>query len=218
MVSSTLPHQVIQVIQEIRDSVEMPRCCALLDSLQSGESRRTKARRYRDGAVKIMDLLRPELTSSDIHSYEQYYDRFHDIPESWTSERLSAAKELWEFVLSLDEWLTHARITSTRFENSSRCSRLDNQDIERRVRFDNPRRDPPANTPDTRNATVGYTGTSWLPNTFYTPAYTPVYTPAYTPTWVQAWSPTYVPVTSLSPSLASVPQWASSPFTRPVWA
>ncbi|KAI0674875.1 hypothetical protein C8Q78DRAFT_1112128 [Trametes maxima] len=201
MSSCTLPHhQVIHVIQEIRDSVEMPRRCVLLDSLQSDESRRTRARRYRDGAVKIMDLLRPELTSSDIHSYERYYDCFHDIPESWVSERLSAAKKLWEFVLSLDEWLAHARITSTPFESSSRRSHIDNRDGERKVRFDNPCRDlgPPTNTPDTRNATVSYTGTTWWPNTVCTPAYTPVYTTAYTPTWVQAWSPTYVPMTSLS--------------------
>ncbi|KAI0368366.1 hypothetical protein BV20DRAFT_925834, partial [Pilatotrama ljubarskyi] len=104
--------RTIQVIQEIKDSVEKPHRCGWLENMQSEESKRTKARRYRDGAVKIMDLLRPELTASDIASYERYYDDLYNTPETWANERLAAAKALWEYVLSLDEWLSHARITA----------------------------------------------------------------------------------------------------------
>ncbi|KAI0633509.1 hypothetical protein C8Q77DRAFT_794133 [Trametes polyzona] len=105
--------QVIQVIQEIKDYVDKVHRCSWLENLQSDETRRMKARRYRDGAIKIMDLLRNDLRPSDITSYELYYQHLRNVPRTWISERLAAARRLWEYVLSLDERLSHERITST---------------------------------------------------------------------------------------------------------
>ncbi|KAI0661390.1 hypothetical protein C8Q70DRAFT_1052470 [Cubamyces menziesii] len=105
--------QVIHVIQEIKDSVEKPRRWGWAESLQSEEAKRLRIRRYRDGAVKIMDLLGPDLSSDDVVVYQDLYDALDEIPERWTNDRLEAAKNLWEYVLSLDEWLSHERITSS---------------------------------------------------------------------------------------------------------
>ncbi|KAI0769429.1 hypothetical protein BD413DRAFT_604998 [Trametes elegans] len=103
---------IIQVIQEIKDSVEKPHRCGWLENMRSDEAKRARMRRYRDGAVKIMDLLRADLSSADIGAYEVHYDRLRDTPKNWYSERLSLAKKLWEYVLSLDERLSHNRVTS----------------------------------------------------------------------------------------------------------
>lgn len=68
--------RVIQVIQEIKNDVERPRCCRWLENLQSDDTKRTRTRRYRDGAVKIMNLLRPELKAGHILTYQRYYERY----------------------------------------------------------------------------------------------------------------------------------------------
>lgn len=67
--------RVIQVIQEIKNDVEGRRCCGWLEHLQSDDTKRTRTRRYRDGAIKIMNLLRPELKASHILTYQRYYER-----------------------------------------------------------------------------------------------------------------------------------------------
>ncbi|KAI0358697.1 hypothetical protein OH77DRAFT_1518678 [Trametes cingulata] len=196
--------RTIQVIQEIKDSVEKPHRCGWLENMQSDESKRVKARRYRDGAVKIMDLLRPELTASDITSYERYYDDFHAVPETWANERLSAAKALWEYVLSLDEWLSHERITSVpRHRAPSRPTYR--EDAGRRRRHHSPERtNTPASPPPANNG-QGY---AWWPSTYYTP------------TWLPSWSPGYVATSYSPPAYVSyTPYWPGTPpYLRAVWA
>ncbi|KAI0332292.1 hypothetical protein GY45DRAFT_1246908 [Cubamyces sp. BRFM 1775] len=134
--------QVIHVIQEIKDSVEKPRRWGWTENLQSEEAKRLRIRRYRDGAVKIMALLKPDLHSNDVAGYQELYDALDDIPERWTSDRLEAAKNLWEYVLSLDEWLSHHRITSSPFRSwrarhrGFRDARPAEATPERKVRFE----------------------------------------------------------------------------------
>lgn len=65
---------IIQVIHEIKDSVDRPHRRRWLENIRYEDGRRARTRRYVDGAVKIMDLLRPEVSSGDIRSYEQLYD------------------------------------------------------------------------------------------------------------------------------------------------
>ncbi|KAH9853122.1 hypothetical protein C2E23DRAFT_755626 [Lenzites betulinus] len=101
-----------QAILEVKQYVEKHSLCRWLGNLKSEDGKRAKARRYRDGAVKIMDLLRPQLTPHDIMHYERLYERLQELPEYWSSERIVAAKKLWNYVLSVDEKLSHERILS----------------------------------------------------------------------------------------------------------
>lgn len=67
---------ILQVIHEIKDSVERPHPRRWLENMRSEDGRRVRTRRYVDGAVKIMDLLRPEVSPGDIRSYEELYDEY----------------------------------------------------------------------------------------------------------------------------------------------
>ncbi|KAI8992911.1 hypothetical protein BD414DRAFT_412500 [Trametes punicea] len=190
MVSIT-PH-VIQVIQEIKNSVDKPHRCGWIENLQSDEVKRATTRRYRDGAVKIMDLLRPELTARDIDMYQQHYDVLHDLPDIWVNDRLAAAKALWEYVLSVDERLSHARITSS--SNSSPPGRRDNSrradEPARRVRIETPRpQQSTESTSDTQLVTRDYSHPPWW--AISSPS---IY---YVPSWVSYSPPAFVHVTPL---------------------
>lgn len=68
--------QVIHVIQDIKDSVEKPCRWRWIENLQSEEAKRLRIRRYRDGAVKIMDLLGPDLSADDVAEYQELYDAY----------------------------------------------------------------------------------------------------------------------------------------------
>ncbi|EIW62860.1 uncharacterized protein TRAVEDRAFT_69084, partial [Trametes versicolor FP-101664 SS1] len=107
---------ILQVIHEIKDSVERPHRRRWLENIGYEDGSRARTRRYVDGAVKIMDLLRPEVSSGDIRSYEHLYDEFCELPDTWIGARLNAAKRLWEYVGSLDERTSHERVTSVPYE------------------------------------------------------------------------------------------------------
>ncbi|KAI9061717.1 hypothetical protein FKP32DRAFT_920924 [Trametes sanguinea] len=110
MPGESSPH-VIQTIQEIKSSVEKPHRCGWLENLSCNEAKRLQTRRYRDSAAKIMELLRPDVFGADIDKYIEYYHSLEDLHESKVDQRLAAAKKLWDYVLSLDEWVSHSRIT-----------------------------------------------------------------------------------------------------------
>ncbi|KAJ8489551.1 hypothetical protein ONZ51_g2856 [Trametes cubensis] len=186
--------QVIHVIQEIKDSVEKPRRWGWAESLQSEEAKRLRIRRYRDGAVKIMDLLGPDLSSDDVVVYQDLYDALDEIPERWTNDRLEAAKNLWEYVLSLDEWLSHERITSSphrswrsRHRLGGFCStRPAEATPERKVRFEDERPSRSAHKP---------TNDAKPPSTSYFPPWyqwSPISYPSY------GWATVSFPVYNLA--------------------
>ncbi|RDX55229.1 hypothetical protein OH76DRAFT_1397623 [Lentinus brumalis] len=111
--------ETVSVIQDIKYNVEKPHLCGWLDGLESNQSKRVRADRYVDGAVKIVDLLRNELPLVDIREYERRYQQFISLPETWSDERLHCAREMWDFVMAIDELLSVSRISSAygqRFE------------------------------------------------------------------------------------------------------
>lgn len=63
-----------QVIQQIKDSVGRSEGPSWLESFRTDSAKRHQASRYIDGAVKIMDLLRDELSAQEIDEYEDRYD------------------------------------------------------------------------------------------------------------------------------------------------
>ncbi|KAH9895189.1 hypothetical protein C8Q73DRAFT_790356 [Cubamyces lactineus] len=209
--------QVIHVIQDIKDSVEKPCRWRWIENLQSEEAKCLRIRRYRDGAVKIMDLLGPDLSADDVAGYQELYDALDDIPERWTNDRLEAAKNLWEYVLSLDEWLSHERITASPFRSwrarhrGFRHAQPPEAMPERKVRFEpeRPSRSihKPANHAKPSATTYYPWWYQWSPTSY--PAYGwatcsfPVYnfaSPQSSSPWMPLW---------FSPHYASV---------RPVWA
>lgn len=64
------------VIQDIKYNVDQPHLCGWLDRLGSSQSKRIRAERYVDGAVKIVDLLRKELPLVDIRNYKRRYQQY----------------------------------------------------------------------------------------------------------------------------------------------
>ena len=63
-----------QTIQQIKNSVDQREACGWLGGLQTNTSKRYQADRYIDGAMKIIDLLRKELSQGEIDMYEDLYE------------------------------------------------------------------------------------------------------------------------------------------------
>ncbi|KAI0674852.1 hypothetical protein C8Q78DRAFT_505379 [Trametes maxima] len=110
MPSSSPHYQIIRAIDEIKQLVDGPPRCGWLENPYTDEGRRLKARRYKDGALQIMDLLHTWRTPEDVQRYATSYNQLREVPESRATESLSSAKDLWRVVLEIEERITHSRI------------------------------------------------------------------------------------------------------------
>ncbi|EJF65220.1 hypothetical protein BD309DRAFT_1077067 [Dichomitus squalens] len=171
---------IIQTVQQIKDSVCRSEGCNWLGNLQTNSAKRHRAGRYIDGAVKIMDLLRDELFSQEINEYEALYENVCSFPREWADEQLRAARQLWSYVLELDQCLAHERIlntptpTKTYMNKGLRTSQYNGlskplQPTKPAFNADERRLLPSA------SPAITY----WSPTTWYTTSFVPAYYPGW---------------------------------------
>ncbi|KAI1794228.1 hypothetical protein LXA43DRAFT_166136 [Ganoderma leucocontextum] len=174
----------IQTIQQIKDSIDRPEVCAWLGTMEPNYSKRHRAARYIDGAVKIMDLLRNELTADDVAEYENLYEHAYSQPNHWYGDRLAAARNLWRYVVILDQFLSHERIKSAGVRTLVR------DEYARATNYiEPPQRMTPVRTPEERHPfpSTPPSTNSWPPITWYTTSLIPTY---YYPGWAFLHVPT----------------------------
>ena len=68
--------QTVFAIQEIKDSVERPYLCGWLSNLGWHQSQRYLIGRYQEASLKVMALLRDELSPTDIREFEELYSAY----------------------------------------------------------------------------------------------------------------------------------------------
>ncbi|KAI0708939.1 hypothetical protein C8T65DRAFT_204299 [Cerioporus squamosus] len=208
--------EIVAVIQDIKYNVEKPHLCGWLDRLESNQSKRVRTERYIDGAVKIVDLLRNELPLADIREYERRYQQFISLPGTWFDERLHCARELWDFVVAIDELLSVSRISSAYDqrsewdsdsetcysvspESSPKCREASSQ---RPVQFVNtPEVHPWTPSSYVQSAATPTTNSWWWPssNSWYSAPYTTsTWVPSIFPSLHSGWYMSYAPVTCVA--------------------
>ncbi|RPD78098.1 hypothetical protein L226DRAFT_567793 [Lentinus tigrinus ALCF2SS1-7] len=205
--------KTIAVIQDIKYNVEKPHLCGWLDHFESNQSKRIRAERYVDGAMRIVDLLRNELPLVDIRQFERRYEHFISLPDNWLEERLHCAREMWDFVVAIDELLSVSRISSVYDDHSdsetyysaspAHSPKRREASPSRHVQF--------ANTPDVytwspsscgQPAVPATPNSWWWPNWYSwygNPSSTLAWVPSIVPTPQAGWCMSYAPMTCVAP-------------------